>query len=81
LHQIIELVKNRETREPLSPFNKGMSEPMQKVSASFVEDGLSTFVKWNWIFCTPPLIINDAELQEGLDKVDRALTLADAYVD
>jgi 4-aminobutyrate aminotransferase-like enzyme len=37
-------------------------------------------VRWNWIFCAPPLIINEAELQEGLDMMDRALTLADAFV-
>lgn len=80
LHQIIELVKDRQTREPLSDFNAPMSEPMQQVAASFLEDGLSTFVRWNWIFCTPPLVINEAVIQEGLDMIDRALTKADRFV-
>lgn len=79
LHQIIELVQNRETKAPLSPFNQPMSEPMQKVAASLLDSGMSTFVKWNWIFCTPPLIINTAEIAEGLAMIDRALTIADAY--
>ncbi|MCB8962199.1 MAG: aminotransferase class III-fold pyridoxal phosphate-dependent enzyme [Ardenticatenales bacterium] len=81
LHQIIELVKNRETREPISGFNKPASEPMQKVAKSLVQDGMSTFVKWDWIFCTPPLVIDEAQIQEGLDMLDTALTLADEYVD
>lgn len=80
LHQVVELVQNRETREPLSGFNKPMTEPMKQVAASLEKDGMSTFVRWNWIFCAPPLIINEAELQEGLDMMDRALTLADAFV-
>ena len=81
LHYVIELVKNRDTREPLSGFNRPLTEPMQQVATSLVQDGLSTFVRWNWIFCAPPLIITEAQLQEGLDMIDRALTLADAFVD
>ena len=81
LHQIIELVKNRETREPISGFNQPASEPMQKVAKSLLDDGMSTFVKWDWIFCTPPLIIDETQIQEGLDMLDTALTIADKYVD
>jgi taurine--2-oxoglutarate transaminase len=80
LHRVIELVKDRATREPLSPFNKALTEPMTKIARFFREEGLSTFVRWNWIFCCPPLVISDDELQEGLDLVDRALALADPYV-
>ncbi|MGB1253518.1 MAG: aminotransferase class III-fold pyridoxal phosphate-dependent enzyme [Candidatus Promineifilaceae bacterium] len=81
LHQILELVKNRETKEPISGFNRPASEAMQKVAGSLLADGMSTFVKWDWIFCTPPLVINEAQIQEGIDIIDSALTLADAYVD
>jgi taurine--2-oxoglutarate transaminase len=79
LFYVIELVKNRETREPMSPFNQPLTEPMQKVAASLAESGLSTFVRWNWIFNTPPLIITEAQIQEGLDMVDKALDEADPY--
>ena len=81
LHYVIELVKNRDTREPLSGFNRPLTEPMKQVAASLVQDGLSTFVRWNWIFCAPPLVITEAQIQEGLDMISRALTLADAFVD
>jgi len=80
LHFVIELVKDRETREPMSPFNRPLTEPMAKISQLFREEGLSTFVRWNWIFCCPPLIVTDEQIQEGLDMIDRALDLADAYV-
>ncbi len=81
LHQVIELVKNRETREPMSGWNQPLSEPMRKLAGKLRELGMSTFVKWDWVFCTPPLIINEEQLNEGLGILDEALTEADAYVD
>jgi taurine--2-oxoglutarate transaminase len=80
LHQVLELVKNRETREPMSGFNQPPAEAMQRVAASLRQDGLSTFVRWNWIFNTPPLVINEAQIQEGLAMIDNALNIADQYV-
>jgi taurine--2-oxoglutarate transaminase len=79
LLQVIELVRNRETREPLSEFNKPLSEPLQKAAKSFKDAGLNVFTRWNMIFSTPPLTINDEQLQEGLDGLDQALTLIDDY--
>jgi taurine--2-oxoglutarate transaminase len=79
LHQLIELVKDRDTREPISPFNKPPSEPMRKAAGKLRENGLSTMVRWNYIFNTPPLIINEAQIQEGLDILDQALDEIDPY--
>ena len=79
LLQVVELVKNRKTREPMSGWNKPLSEPMRQVAASLREQGMSTFVKWDWIFCAPPLVINEAQLQDGLAMIDQALTGADQY--
>jgi taurine--2-oxoglutarate transaminase len=79
LLQLVELVKNRETREPLSEFNKPLSEPLQKAAKALKDAGLNAFTRWNMIFSTPPLTINDEQLQEGLDALDQALTLIDGY--
>jgi taurine--2-oxoglutarate transaminase len=79
LHQVIELVKNRETREPISGWNMPLSEPMKIASAKIRELGMSTFVRWDWIFSSPPLIINEAQIQEGIDILDEALTAIDGY--
>ncbi len=81
LLQVVELVKNRETREPMSGWNRPASEPMQRVATSLREQGMSTFVKWDWIFCSPPLIANEEQIKEGLAMVDQALAAADPYVD
>lgn len=79
LHQVIELVKNRETREPMSEFNKPMTDPMKAAAKMLKDNGLSTFVRWNMIFNCPPLIITDAQLQEGLQILDAALDTLDKY--
>ncbi|MFQ5793541.1 MAG: aminotransferase class III-fold pyridoxal phosphate-dependent enzyme [Candidatus Bipolaricaulia bacterium] len=81
LHHVIELVKNRETREPMSGWNQPASEAMRAVDSTLRELGMSTFVRWDWIFCTPPLIITEEQIKEGLDIIDQALTKADAYCD
>ena len=79
LHQVIELVKSKDTRAPMSGFNRPLSEGMQKVAASLREQGMSTFLKWDWIFCTPPLVINEQQIEEGLTILDNALEIADEY--
>ena len=79
LHQVIELVKNRNTREPLSEFNKGPSEAMGKAGKSLRDNGVNAFMRWNMIFNTPPLTITESQLQEGLDALDHALDQIDSY--
>jgi taurine--2-oxoglutarate transaminase len=79
LLQVIEVVKNRNTREPMSGWNRPASEPMIKLASSLRDQGMSTFVKWDWIFCTPPLIVKSDQIQEGLMMLDQALALADEY--
>src|SRR5215207_158711 len=59
LHQVIELVKNRETREALSPFNKPPSEPLAKAGKALRDEGVNAFMRWNMIFNTPPLTITE----------------------
>ena len=75
----LELVKNRETKEPMAPFNAKPDEMavMNKVAARIKELGMYTFVRWNYVFIAPPLIISKSELQEGLDIISEALTIAD----
>lgn len=79
LHQVIELVKNRETREPMTPFLGAPSEPMAIVARTLKEEGMSTFVRWSMIFNCPPLVINEAQIKEGLEIVDHALSKIDGY--
>jgi len=72
LFGIVELVKDRQSMEPLAPFN-GTSEPMKRLGRFFREEGLYTFVRWNTFFTNPPLIISEEELRRGFDIIDRGL--------
>ena len=79
LFGIIELVKNRETREPMAPFN-GTSPEMTQLGAYLREQGLATFIHWNNLFTNPPLCITEAQLQESFAIIDRALEITDKAV-
>ena len=73
LFGIVELVKNRETREPLAPF--GQTTPATKrLTALLREEGLYTFVRWHTFFTNPPLCVTEEQLREGFAMIDRALT-------
>ena len=43
------------------------------------ELGMYTFVRWNWIFTAPPLIINKDQVDEGMDIISKAIAVADEY--
>jgi len=73
LFGIVELVKNRETREPLAPFN-GSSPAMAKLGKYFREHGLYTMVRWNTFYTNPPLVISEDELRHGFEIIDAGLT-------
>ena len=72
LFGILELVKDRQSMEPLAPFN-GTSEPMKKLGRFFRENGLYTFVRWHTFFTNPPLSITEDELRQGFEIIDRGL--------
>ena len=75
----IELVKNRDSKTPMSPWNAPMTPAMMKVAAKIKELGMFTFVKWNFIFVAPPLTATRAEIDEGIAILSEAIQLADAY--
>ncbi len=76
-----ELVKNRETKEPMAPWNATPAEMgvMSQVAAKIKELGMFTFVRWNYIFTAPPLISTKAQIDEGLDIISQAIALADEH--
>ena len=79
LFGIVELVRNRETRMPMAPFN-GTSPEMAALGQFFRQEGLFTFVRWNYFFTNPPLSITEAELREGFAIIDRGLAITDGAV-
>ena len=79
LFGIVELVRNRETMEPMAPFN-GTSDEMAALGKFFRQEGLYTLVRWNYFFTNPPLVISEEEMAEGFEIIDRALEITDAAV-
>jgi taurine---2-oxoglutarate transaminase len=77
----IELVKNRETREPLVPFNATGEAfaPVAQVAKAALERGLYLMTHWNVIMVVPPLTITQEELDEGIGILDEALAIADEH--
>ncbi len=78
----IELVKNRETKEPITPWNAKPSEMnlTKKILARIKDLGMFTFVRWNWVFIAPPLCVTEEQIDEGLDIISDAITIADEAV-
>src|ERR671939_399166 len=75
----LELVKDRETREPLVPFNASGEDfaPVARVAKAALERGLYLMTHWNVIMICPPLVITREEIEEGVAALDDALALAD----
>lgn len=79
LFGIIELVKDRKTKEPMAPWN-GSSPEMAALKKYCTDHGLFLYTHWHTVLIIPPLIINEAQLQEGIDILDKALETTDATV-
>lgn len=72
LFACIELVRDRETREPLVEFNT--APPLvDEIKAEFSRRGLYVYVRWNLIFVAPPLILDEADLKRGLAILEEVL--------
>jgi taurine--2-oxoglutarate transaminase len=77
----IELVRNRVTKEPFAQFNASTSDMqiMNEVAKSLKDQGMYTFVRWNYIFIAPPLVITEEQVDEGMFMISNALKIADAH--
>jgi len=77
----IELVKNRKTKEPTTPWNAKPQdmEATNRMAAKVRELGMFTFVRWNWIFIAPPLNVSKEEVDEGLKIISQVIAIADEY--
>ena len=77
----IELVRSRETREPLVPFNAAGADakPMLDIAAACKKEGLWPFAHFNRIHIVPPCTVSADEIREGMAIIDQALDIADSY--
>jgi taurine---2-oxoglutarate transaminase len=74
----VDLVTNRETREPLAPYG-GTSPAMTELVVEAKKRGLMPFTNFNRLHVVPPCIVTEAEAKEGLDILDEVLTITDKH--
>jgi taurine--2-oxoglutarate transaminase len=80
LFGIIEVVKNRQTKEPMAPFGKS-SPAMAALKKFMLDHGLFIYTHWHTVLIIPPLTITEAELQEGFAVIDEALKITDQAIE
>jgi taurine---2-oxoglutarate transaminase len=73
LFAVIELVRDRTTREPLAPWPQTPSALRVLVDRAR-EAGVSFATRGNLILLAPPLVIEENELTDALNLLDRLLT-------
>ncbi len=79
LFSAVELVRNKETKEPLAPFN-GTSPEMSLLAGHLKSQHLYAFSRFNMLWICPPLIVTKEELSHGLDIIEDGLALVERFM-
>ena len=74
----LDLVSDRDTREPLAPYG-GSSPAMAELIAECKKRGLLPFVNFNRLHVVPPCNVSDADAKEGLAILDEVFTVVDQH--
>ena len=74
----LDLVSDRRTREPLAPYGAS-SAAMNEILAACREERLLIFSNFNRLHVVPPCVITDDETRDGLERLERAIAVADRH--
>lgn len=80
LFSAIELVKNKETREPLVEYGQDPEKIMKRILGMLSEKGFYTYSHENSIIVAPPLIITELELESAMAIMDDVLFEVDKMI-
>ena len=77
----LDLVRDRDSREPLVPYNAAgdANAPMAELAGEARKRGLMPFVNMNRLHVVPPCTITDAEAKDGLGILDDVLAVTDRH--
>ena len=81
LFGMIELIKNTKTKEALVPYGMDPQGTMKKIVRMLLDKGYNTYSHENCISVSPPLIINEDQIKEGLAILDDVLDYVDTLVE
>ncbi|SNS83977.1 taurine---2-oxoglutarate transaminase [Anaerovirgula multivorans] len=76
----IELVKDKTTKEPLVPYGNDPEKIMKRILGMLATEGFSTYNHDNILIIAPPLTINQEELREAMDVMDKVLDYVDNMI-
>jgi taurine---2-oxoglutarate transaminase len=76
----VELVKDKETREPLVPWHGDGLGVMRTLYSELFKRGVYTLGKYNIVFVTPPLTVTKSELDQGIAALDEALGVLESQL-
>jgi len=77
LFSAIELVRDKETKEPLVPYGKDPDAVMPRIIGLLKEKGFMTYSHENVLIIAPPLTITEEQLKEEMKKMEEVLSLID----
>lgn len=77
LFSAIELVKDKESKEPLVKYGVDPNGVMGRIVKMLLEKGFATYSHENIIIVAPPLIITEQQLTEAMTIVDEVLDVVD----
>jgi taurine--2-oxoglutarate transaminase len=72
LFAVLELVRTRHSREPLSPWPE-LHVELRRLLGTAMDAGVSFAARGNLILLAPPLVIGEHDLADALDLLDRLL--------
>ncbi len=79
LHGCIELVTNRETKEPICGYHKPPTEPLAKFITHLKEKGIFIFTNSNNVHLNPPLCVTEEQLKEAFVILDEGFSIVDKH--
>jgi taurine--2-oxoglutarate transaminase len=72
LYAVIELVRDRRTRDPLAPWDQ-LHPVLKELLKKGLDAGVSFAARGNLILIAPPLVIEEKELFDALALLDRLI--------
>ncbi|MCD6122129.1 MAG: aspartate aminotransferase family protein, partial [Spirochaetales bacterium] len=72
---------NTKTKEALVPYGMDPEGTMKKIVRMLLDKGYNTYSHENCISVSPPLIINEDQIKEGLAILDDVLDYVDTLVE
>ncbi|WP_432408335.1 aminotransferase class III-fold pyridoxal phosphate-dependent enzyme [Wukongibacter sp. M2B1] len=80
LFSAIELVKDKESKEPLVPYGRDPEGTMKKILSILKSEGFWNYSHDNVLIVAPPLTIKADELKEAMGIMDKVLDFVDEMI-